>query len=68
MGGLRRSIVLAAAALLFAAVMLPEAAAVRYIVGANMGWTSNVNYTIWAQDKHFYNGDWLCMYCSLLLF
>ncbi|KAL8044128.1 hypothetical protein ABFX02_08G026600 [Erythranthe guttata] len=59
MEGLRRSILLATAALMFAAVMLPEVAAVRYIVGANMGWTSNVNYTIWAQNKHFYNGDWL---------
>ncbi|KAL7141027.1 hypothetical protein ABFS83_08G026600 [Erythranthe nasuta] len=59
MEGLRRSILLVAAALMFAAVMLPEVAAVRYIVGANMGWTSNVNYTIWAQNKHFYNGDWL---------
>ncbi|KAI4320409.1 hypothetical protein MLD38_033894 [Melastoma candidum] len=31
----------------------------RFIVGSNMGWTTNVNYTIWSQDKHFYNGDWL---------
>ncbi|KAK6129285.1 hypothetical protein DH2020_036994 [Rehmannia glutinosa] len=59
MEGLKRGIVLTAATLMFAAVMLPEVAAVRYIVGANMGWTSNVNYTIWAQGKHFYNGDWL---------
>ncbi|PIN14832.1 hypothetical protein CDL12_12541 [Handroanthus impetiginosus] len=48
-----------AAVVVFAAVMLPEVSAVRYIVGANMGWTSNVNYTVWAQGKHFYNGDWL---------
>lgn len=41
-------------------VMLPEASATRYIVGGNMGWTSNVNYTNWAKGKHFYNGDWLC--------
>ncbi|PON96331.1 Cupredoxin [Trema orientale] len=41
-------------------VMVPEeVSAKRWIVGDNMGWTSNVNYTIWAQDKHFYNGDWL---------
>ncbi|KAJ7974357.1 lamin-like protein, partial [Quillaja saponaria] len=40
-------------------LMLPEASATRYIVGANKGWTTNVNYTIWAKDKHFYNGDWL---------
>ncbi|KAF7803034.1 lamin-like protein [Senna tora] len=38
---------------------LPEASATRWTVGGNMGWTSNVNYTIWAQGKHFYNGDWL---------
>ncbi|KAJ7971025.1 lamin-like protein [Quillaja saponaria] len=40
-------------------VRLPEASATRWTVGANMGWTTNVNYTIWAKDKHFYNGDWL---------
>lgn len=39
----------------------------RFIVGANMGWTSNVNYTIWAHDKHFYLGDWLCMLSLLPL-
>jgi len=41
-------------------VMVPEVSATRWTVGSNMGWTSNVNYTIWAQGKHFYNGDWLC--------
>lgn len=41
-------------------VMVPEASATRFTVGGNKGWTTNVNYTIWAQDKHFYNGDWLC--------
>ncbi|KAK4749210.1 hypothetical protein SAY87_026659 [Trapa incisa] len=41
------------------AVMLPEAGATRWTVGANKGWSPNFNYTIWAQDKHFYNGDWL---------
>ncbi|GAV77589.1 Cu_bind_like domain-containing protein [Cephalotus follicularis] len=40
-------------------VVLPEVGATRWIVGGNMGWTTNVNYTVWAQDKHFYNGDWL---------
>ncbi|KAL6136577.1 hypothetical protein ACLB2K_061872 [Fragaria x ananassa] len=40
-------------------VMVPEASATRFTVGGNKGWTTNVNYTIWAQDKHFYNGDWL---------
>ena len=46
---------------------LPEASATRYMVGGNVGWTSNVNYTIWAQDKHFYNGDWLCKLTFLSL-
>ncbi|KAK4346624.1 hypothetical protein RND71_032963 [Anisodus tanguticus] len=40
-------------------VMLPQVYSVRYIVGSRFGWTSNVNYTNWAKDKHFYNGDWL---------
>ncbi|GLU01867.1 hypothetical protein SLE2022_191490 [Rubroshorea leprosula] len=40
-------------------VMVPEVEAVRWIVGSDKGWNTNVNYTIWAQDKHFYNGDWL---------
>lgn len=41
-------------------VVVPEVSATRWTVGAHMGWTTNVNYTIWAKDKHFYNGDWLC--------
>lgn len=42
-------------------LMVPEASSVRYIVGTGLGgWAPNINYTIWAQDKHFYNGDWLC--------
>ncbi|KAA8547948.1 hypothetical protein F0562_004377 [Nyssa sinensis] len=48
-------VVLACAAL----VMIPQVLSTRFIVGANMGWTTNVNYTVWAQDKHFYLGDWL---------
>ncbi|XP_021770870.1 lamin-like protein [Chenopodium quinoa] len=40
-------------------VMVPHVFAKRYIVGGNKGWTSNVNYTVWASDKHFYLGDWL---------
>lgn len=40
-------------------VMVPQVYAKRYIVGGKMGWTSNVNYTVWASDKHFYLGDWL---------
>ncbi|XAR51700.1 hypothetical protein NMG60_11006411 [Bertholletia excelsa] len=51
----------AAAAVLLCAflLMLPDVSAVRYIVGGGKGWTTNVNYTIWARDMHFYNGDWL---------
>ncbi|PIM98012.1 hypothetical protein CDL12_29509 [Handroanthus impetiginosus] len=59
MAGLRRGIVFAAVALMFAAVMLPEVAAVRYVVGGKMGWSSNVNYKNWARGRHFYKGDWL---------
>ncbi|KAF8389769.1 hypothetical protein HHK36_024288 [Tetracentron sinense] len=40
-------------------MMIPEVSATRFIVGANQGWTTNVNYTIWAKDKHFYLDDWL---------
>ncbi|KAJ6421600.1 hypothetical protein OIU84_028887 [Salix udensis] len=54
------TMVVALAVLVFAmVVMVPEVSATRWTVGSNMGWTSNVNYTIWAQGKHFYNGDWL---------
>ncbi|KAL5582229.1 hypothetical protein UlMin_014671 [Ulmus minor] len=64
MEGLRSSgssaTVAVVAVFLFALLaMVREVSATRFIVGANMGWTSNVNYTIWAKDKHFYNGDWL---------
>nr|GMD56930.1 lamin-like protein [Ipomoea batatas] len=48
-------------------VMLPEVSSTRFIVGANMGWSPNVNYTVWARGKHFYLGDWLCMLSSSLL-
>ncbi|KAL4577284.1 hypothetical protein LXL04_013390 [Taraxacum kok-saghyz] len=40
-------------------VMLPVVDGKRYIVGGNMGWTSNVNYTLWAGNQTFYLGDWL---------
>ncbi|XP_061358116.1 early nodulin-like protein 17 [Gastrolobium bilobum] len=40
-------------------VMLPQASAVRWMIGGNMGWSTNFNYTTWAKGKHFYNGDWL---------
>ncbi|KAM7520695.1 hypothetical protein LguiB_019657 [Lonicera macranthoides] len=42
-----------------ALITFPEVSSTRFTVGANMGWNSNVNYTIWAKGKHFYNGDWL---------
>ncbi|KAG2714189.1 hypothetical protein I3843_03G017600 [Carya illinoinensis] len=42
-----------------AVVMVPGVSATRWTVGGNMGWTTNFNYTTWAMDKHFYNGDWL---------
>ncbi|KAK6913307.1 Phytocyanin domain [Dillenia turbinata] len=49
--------------LLFAVTMfvmgVTEVESVRIMVGGGQGWGTNVNYTTWAQDKHFYNGDWL---------
>ncbi|CAA7038636.1 unnamed protein product [Microthlaspi erraticum] len=36
-----------------------EVAAKKWTVGDNKFWNPNVNYTIWAQDKHFYLDDWL---------
>ncbi|KAJ4975013.1 hypothetical protein NE237_008187 [Protea cynaroides] len=40
-------------------VMISGVSSVRYIVGKDLGWSTNVNYTVWAQNKHFYVGDWL---------
>nr|XP_043615664.1 lamin-like protein [Erigeron canadensis] len=40
-------------------VMLPQVSAKRFMVGGNMGWRSNVNYTLWAGNQTFYSGDWL---------
>ena len=49
-------------------VIVPQVFAKRYIVGGNKGWSPNVNYTVWASDKHFYFGDWLCnLSLSLLI-
>ncbi|BFG26622.1 hypothetical protein CerSpe_128960 [Prunus speciosa] len=65
MEGLRRGVGSGSAMVLvvllcFVLVMVPEVSATRFIVGGgSKGWTSNVNYTIWAQGQHFYNGDWL---------
>ncbi|KAG9159616.1 hypothetical protein Leryth_013608 [Lithospermum erythrorhizon] len=39
--------------------MVPEVSAVKYTVGGKMGWIPTINYTVWAKDIHFYNGDWL---------
>lgn len=66
---MRAGMTVAAAAVLLVAmtILVPEVDATRWIVGANQGWTNNVNYTIWAKDKHFYNGDWLCKFFSLCL-
>ncbi|XP_022880445.1 lamin-like protein [Olea europaea var. sylvestris] len=63
MEGLRRSIGWPAAVLVLTCAVLvlvpTEVSATRFIVGANNGWSSNVNYVIWAKRKHFYLGDWL---------
>ncbi|WCJ25652.1 chorismate mutase 1 [Euphorbia peplus] len=40
-------------------VMVPEVCATKWTVGGNKFWNPNINYTIWAEGKHFYNGDWL---------
>ncbi|XP_043723537.1 lamin-like protein [Telopea speciosissima] len=40
-------------------VMISGVSSTRFIVGGNMGWTTNVNYTVWAKGKHFYLQDWL---------
>ncbi|WCJ25654.1 early nodulin-like protein 17 [Euphorbia peplus] len=40
-------------------VMVPEVSAAKWTVGGNKFWQANINYTIWADGKNFYNGDWL---------
>ncbi|KAL3723326.1 hypothetical protein ACJRO7_035503 [Eucalyptus globulus] len=61
MGRVATLVGVAVALSLTAALVLPEVAAVRYMVGAGLGngWTQGLNYTNWTRDKHFYNGDWL---------
>ncbi|XP_076944362.1 early nodulin-like protein 17 [Bidens hawaiensis] len=56
-----RSITTAVAIAFVAAlvIMLPEVSARRLIVGGSMGWTTNVNYTLWAANQTFTFGDWL---------
>lgn len=57
----RLALMAAAVVLAFlAAAPVTEVAAKRWIVGDNKFWNPNINYTIWAQDKHFYLDDWLC--------
>ena len=56
-----RFTVLIAAVILAFVVAVPEVTAKKYTVGENKFWNPNINYTIWAQGKHFYLGDWLCM-------
>ncbi|XP_009117743.1 lamin-like protein [Brassica rapa] len=56
----RLALIAAAVVLAFlAAAPVTEVAAKRWIVGDNKFWNPNINYTIWAQDKHFYLDDWL---------
>ncbi|GKE10707.1 putative cupredoxin, partial [Tanacetum coccineum] len=39
-------------------VMLPASTmAAKYVVGGDSGWTTDYNYTAWAQGKVFYVGD-----------
>ncbi|KAJ4707363.1 Lamin-like protein [Melia azedarach] len=49
----------AAAAVLMFFTVVPEVAATKWTVGGGKFWNNNVNYTVWAQGKHFYLGDWL---------
>ncbi|KAJ0754372.1 putative Phytocyanin domain, cupredoxin [Helianthus annuus] len=58
-GGSKRATAVASAFCATLVMMLPEVSAKRFIVGGNMGWTSDVNYTLWAEYQTFYLGDWL---------
>ncbi|XP_071731041.1 early nodulin-like protein 17 [Rutidosis leptorrhynchoides] len=58
-GSSRLSAVVAIAFCATLMVMVPEVSGKRLIVGGSMGWTSNVNYTLWAGNQTFYLGDWL---------
>ncbi|KAI3858477.1 hypothetical protein MKW92_015571 [Papaver armeniacum] len=55
----RFGLVLACSVLMVVMMMPTEVSAKRWTVGGNKGWTSNVNYTIWAQNITFYKDDWL---------
>ncbi|MFS7970894.1 putative cupredoxin, phytocyanin [Helianthus anomalus] len=63
-GGSKRATAVASALCATLVMMLPEVSAKRFIVGGNMGWTSDVNYTLWAEHQTIYLGDWLCKYLS----
>uniref|UniRef100_A0A7N0SYV9 Phytocyanin domain-containing protein n=1 Tax=Kalanchoe fedtschenkoi TaxID=63787 RepID=A0A7N0SYV9_KALFE len=54
----RGSLLLAVVVLALMTLMM-VASATKITVGGNQGWSPNVNYTLWAQDKHFYYDDWL---------
>lgn len=65
----RLTVLIAAVVLAFLVAMpVPEVTAKKYTVGDNKFWNPNINYTIWAQGKHFYLGDWLCMLSLPLLY
>jgi len=55
-----RVAVLVAGAVLAFLLAATNVTAKRWTVGDNKFWNPNINYTIWAQDKHFYLDDWLC--------
>ncbi|XP_065856085.1 early nodulin-like protein 17 [Euphorbia lathyris] len=57
--GLISGRLLAVAAVVLVMLMVPEVSATKWTVGGNKFWNTNVNYTIWAEGKQFYNGDWL---------
>ncbi|KAJ0237274.1 hypothetical protein HA466_0251600 [Hirschfeldia incana] len=52
-------IALLMAAVVVIAFLAVEVAATKWTVGGNKFWNPDVNYTVWAQDKHFYLDDWL---------
>ncbi|KAG2301903.1 hypothetical protein Bca4012_060244 [Brassica carinata] len=56
----RFTVLIVAAVLAFlVAAPVPEVTAKKFLVGDKNFWNPNINYTAWAQGKHFYVGDWL---------
>ncbi|RZC76063.1 hypothetical protein C5167_000173 [Papaver somniferum] len=46
--------------MLMAFLIIPaQVAAKGWTVGGNHGWTTNLNYTHWAENKTFFRNDWL---------